>query len=149
MPRNAGSRSSSAGPKRRDDARLQDPRGRSKRSSPSRPTSIWSSSPTPTKTKQVWQWVARQTGQPAAYREYLLPATNPGDSLIEKLQAIRFPCDEEEALDLSGSVHKLRDAFDRDRITKRFYDHFQKEHKAFLEFIEGIPSRATGSGTPR
>ncbi|MHB9044307.1 MAG: DNA methyltransferase [Pirellulales bacterium] len=84
-----------------------------------------------TKTKQVWR--------PVDWRGHeFYPGHQSGDSLIEKLQAIQIPLDEEEALDLLGAVHKLRDAFDRDRITKRFYDYFQKEHKAFLEFIEGI-----------
>ena len=87
-----------------------------------------------TKTKQVWR--------PVDWRGHeFYPGHQSGDSLIEKLQAIQIPLDEEEALDLLGAVHKLRDAFDRDRITKRFYDHFQKEHKAFLEFIEGIPDQ--------
>ena len=35
-------------------------------------------------------------------------------------------------------VFRLRDAFDRDRITRRFYDHFKREHAAFLTFIKGI-----------
>jgi hypothetical protein len=29
-------------------------------------------------------------------------------------------------------VFRLRDAFDRDQGTKRFYDHFKREHTAFL-----------------
>ena len=85
-----------------------------------------------TKTKQVWK--------PVDWRGHeFYPHHQLGDSLIEKLQAIRIPLDDEEGLDLLGAVHKLRDAFGlRDRVTKRFYDRFQKEHKAFLEFIEGI-----------
>jgi hypothetical protein len=85
-----------------------------------------------TRTKQVWK--------PVDWRGHeFYPGHQSGDSLIEKLQAIRIPLDEEEGLDLLGAIHKLRDAFGlRDRITKRFYDRFQKEHGAFLEFIEGI-----------
>jgi len=91
------------------------------------------------KTTQIWQWVARQPGQPAAYREHPYhPQSQSGEALIQKLSAITIPLDEEEALDLAGTVHKLRDAFDRDRVTKRFYDHFKREHAAFLKFIKGI-----------
>ena len=83
------------------------------------------------KTKQVWK--------PVDWRGHeFYPGHQSGDSLIDKLQAIQIPLDEEESLDLLGTVHKLRDAFDRDRITKRFYDRFQKEHEAFLKFIAGI-----------
>jgi hypothetical protein len=35
-------------------------------------------------------------------------------------------------------VFRLRDAFDRDQLTKRFYDRFKQEHAAFLGFIRGI-----------
>jgi hypothetical protein len=91
------------------------------------------------RTTQIWQWVARHPGQPAAYREHpFYPQHQSGDALIQKLNAITIPLDEEEALDLTGTIHKLRDAFDRDRVTKRFYDHFQREHTAFLKFITGI-----------
>src|SRR5712691_10952141 len=91
------------------------------------------------KTTQIWQWVALQPGQPAAYREPSYhPQQQSGDALIQKLDAITIPLNEEEALDLTGTLIKLRDAFDRDRVTKRFYDHFQREHTAFLKFIAGI-----------
>ena len=76
---------------------------------------------------------------PAAYREHPYhPATQSGDLLIQKLSAITIPFSEEEAIDLTGTVFKLRDAFDRDRLTKRFYDHFKREHGAFLAFIKGM-----------
>ena len=90
-------------------------------------------------TVQIWQWVARQPGKPAAYREHTYnPQRQSGDALIQKLEAITIPLDEEEALDLTGTVYRLRDAFDRDRVTKRFYDGFKKEQGAFLELIQGI-----------
>src|SRR6266566_3880871 len=92
-----------------------------------------------TRTTQIWQWVARQPGQPTAYREYYYYAQHQsGDALIQKLEAITFPLNEEEGLTLTGVVFRLRDAFDREKITKRFYDHFKREHAAFLAFIKGI-----------
>jgi hypothetical protein len=91
------------------------------------------------RTTQIWQWVARQPGQPTAYREHHYHAPHQsGDALIQKLEAITFPLNEEEGLTLTGVVFRLRDAFDRDRITRRFYDHFKREHAVFLEFIKGI-----------
>jgi hypothetical protein len=94
------------------------------------------------KTMQVWQWVARQPGQPAAYREHHYhPAHQSGDALIQKLEAITFLLSEEEGIDLAGVVFRLRDAFDRDQITRRFYDHFKREHATFLGFIKGITAQ--------
>ena len=95
------------------------------------------------KTTQIWQWVARQPGQPAQYREHPYhPGHQSGDALIQKLSHIYIPLDEEEALDLTGATHRLRDAFDRDRVTKQFYDRFKTEHTAFLAFIKGITDQA-------
>ena len=53
-----------------------------------------------------------------------------------------MPLSEEEAIDLTGAVRKLRDAFDRDRVTKRFYERFKAEHAAFLGFVKGITEQA-------
>ncbi|HUT70287.1 MAG TPA: DNA methyltransferase [Desulfatiglandales bacterium] len=94
-------------------------------------------------TAQIWQWVAREPGQPAKYREYSYhPNYQAGESLVQKLQSISFQLSEEEAIDLTGTVHRLRDAFDRDRVTKKFYDRFKVEHGKFLQFIEGITETA-------
>ena len=91
------------------------------------------------KSIQVWQWVARQPDQPAACREHAYHARHQsGDPLIQKLQSITFSLNEEEGLTLTGVTFRLRDAFDRDQVTKRFYDRFKKEHATFLQFIQGI-----------
>jgi hypothetical protein len=37
---------------------------------------------------------------------------------------------------------RARAAFDVERVTKRFYDQFKTEHKAFLDFISGITELA-------
>lgn len=50
----------------------------------------------------------------------------------------RFTLDEEEQLTQPEVAGRVRQTFDVDRITKRFYDRFQKEHRAFLSFIKGI-----------
>src|SRR6266511_1519849 len=43
------------------------------------------------KTTQVWQWVRkRQAGRPAAFRQRTYHRDQPGDSLLQKLHAIRF-----------------------------------------------------------
>ena len=34
---------------------------------------------------------------------------------------------------------RVRSSFDIERVTKKFYDHFKKEHTAFLKFLNGIP----------
>jgi len=91
------------------------------------------------KSMQIWQWVSRQPGLRAAFREHhYLPAHHSGESLIQKLTSITFSLSEEEGLALTGVAFKLRDAFDRDKITKKFYDHFKKQQTTFLDFVQGI-----------
>ena len=47
--------------------------------------------------------------------------------------------EEEENWTLPDQTSRARRAFDVERVTKKFYDRFEKEHGAFLEFVEGIP----------
>lgn len=90
--------------------------------------------------KQIWQWVAREKGKPAAFREHLWLAATAPDALIQKLDHIAFTLSEEEGLTLTGTTLRMRDAFDREKITKRFYEDFKKQHDRFLTFIDGLVS---------
>lgn len=92
-------------------------------------------------TTQVWQWVKREAGKPAASREHTYRTEQTGEALIQKLQAIVFSLEEEESLTTVSVAGRVRVAFDVERITKRFYDRFKTEHAQFLKFIEGIPDK--------
>jgi hypothetical protein len=91
---------------------------------------------------QIWQWVKREPGKPAACREHTFHRSQPGDALLQKLEAIVFTLDEEDRLSLVDVTQRARAGFDVERVTKRFYDRFQKEHAAFLKFIAGITEAA-------
>lgn len=87
---------------------------------------------------QIWQWVKRELGKPTACREHTYHRSQPGDALLQKLNAILFTLEEEDRLSLPDVTRRARAGFDVERVTKRFYDRFQKEHAAFLKFITGI-----------
>ena len=89
-------------------------------------------------TTQIWQWVKREPGKPAACREHTFHKAQTGDALIQKLESIAFTLAEEETLVLNEVTRRARAGFDVERVTKRFYELFQKEHTAFLKFITGI-----------
>ena len=91
------------------------------------------------RTEQIWQWVRREVGRPLASREHHYTIQQPGDSLIQKLQAIAFSFEEEETLTLVDVTGRVRAAFNVERATKRFYDRFKKERDAFQKFLAGIP----------
>ena len=92
-------------------------------------------------TTQIWQWVKREPGKPLACREHHYHRGQSGESLIQKLETIAVSLDEEEDLTLIDVRGRVRAAFDVERVTKRFYDHFKTEHARFLRFLEGIPDQ--------
>lgn len=98
-----------------------------------------------TDTKQAtmtWLWVARVPGQPAATRTHTWHKGTSGEALRQKLEQVVWSLEEEEAVTLTDVIKGLRSAFDRDRVSKRFYDHFKTEHQAFSDFIDGIDAVA-------
>ena len=90
------------------------------------------------KTRQIWLWTSRLPGKPVRHRELTWEKGRENELLLQKLTSIAFTLDEEEALDITGVVQRLRDNLDRDRLTKRFYDDFKKHKDAFQKFIKGI-----------
>ena len=92
------------------------------------------------KITDIWQWVKREQGKPDACREHRYNRDEQsGDSLIQKLQTIAFTFQEEEDLSLIDVTQRVGTAFYAERVTKKFYDRFKKEHDAFLKFLNGIP----------
>ncbi len=89
-----------------------------------------------------WQWVKREPGQTDRSRQHIYHQDQQGEALIQKLEQIAFALDEEEDLTIADVTSRVRAAFDVDKVTKKFYDHFKKEHTAFLDFITGIQNLA-------
>ena len=91
---------------------------------------------------QCWQWVKREPGRPDRTRTHVHRRGQSGESLRQKLHTLAFALDEEEDVTLIDVTRRVRAAFDVEKVTKRFYDRFKKEHAAFLGFIEGIAAAA-------
>lgn len=90
---------------------------------------------------QIWQWVDRWAGKGSSCREHTFSAGTSGQALVEKLQKIAFDIEEEDRLSITDPTSRTRAAFNVEKVTKRFYDRFKKEHQAFLKLIEGIDER--------
>lgn len=88
--------------------------------------------------EQIWCWARREAGKPASVPEHFWYASLGNRGFLQKLQAIAFSLAEEDTLTLVDVTTRARSAFDVERVTKRFYDQFKAEHKAFLDFISGI-----------
>src|SRR5205823_1678932 len=92
--------------------------------------------------RQNWLWVRREPGLPLRPRLHEFKNTEPGDSLLTKLQRLHVSLEEEEAgVSITHIAARARNAFDVERVTRRFYDEFKREHTAFIGFIRGIPEK--------
>ena len=93
------------------------------------------------KTAQLWQWVKREEGTPPRPRDQHYHSGQQGEILIQKLAAIAFSLDEELDIGVVDVASRVREAFDVEGVTKRFYEHFKTEHDAFFQFLKGIPDQ--------
>ena len=89
-----------------------------------------------------WQWVKREPGRPDRTRHHIYHQDQPGEALIQKLEQLVFTLDEEENLTIVDVSGRVRAAFNVEKVTKRFYDRFKKEHDLFLGFIAGLENLA-------
>jgi hypothetical protein len=91
----------------------------------------------PAKTVQIWQWVKKEAGKPSACREQIYYKGQSADALTQKVQGIQFSLDDEP--NIIETSRRVRATFDVEKVTKKFYEQFKKEHDTFLKFIKGIP----------
>ena len=91
---------------------------------------------------QYWLWVKREPGRSDRSRQEIYRTDQTGEPLIQKLESIVFTLEEEADLTIVDVNARVRAAFDVEKVTKKFYDRFKKEHQAFLGFIEGIENLA-------
>ena len=90
----------------------------------------------------TWLWVSRAPGQPTTTRTHTWHKGSRGESLRQKLNQIVWSLEEEEAITLTDVIKGLKTAFDRDKISKSFYERFKSEHEAFSSFITGLTGLA-------
>ena len=89
---------------------------------------------------QAWLWVRREANKPISYKHHLFSVDQDGESLSQKLRELYIAFEEEEAgLDIVDVTKRAKKAFDVEKVTKKFYQEFDKHRKVFLGFIDGIP----------
>ena len=88
--------------------------------------------------EQVWQWVRREAGKPAACREYAFSKGQSGDHVLQRIQSLFISLDEEASLNITSVASRVRAALDVEKVTKDFYKRFRTELTAFGDFIDGI-----------
>ncbi len=91
-----------------------------------------------TQQEQLWQWERREQGKPRALRRHRLHRGQSGEALALRLLELAVAIEEEASLSTLAVSERTRRAFDVEKVTKKFYDRFQKEHDSFLALIQGI-----------
>ncbi len=92
------------------------------------------------KTQQTWMWVRQESGKPLAPRFEQYQVGQSAERLLQKLEALAISFAEEEKLTLVEVAQRVKKAFDVEKVTKKFFTRFEKEHGQFLKFIQGIQS---------
>ena len=91
------------------------------------------------RTQQVWQWVKRQAGKPAACREHHFHMGQTGQPLLQRIDGFIVTLeDEAKGIGITDVVSLVGKAFDVEKLTKRFYERFRAELTAFGGFVDGI-----------
>ena len=92
-----------------------------------------------TPSEQLWLWPEQRpsgTGWRLVDHHYRMGHGN--DALLQRLDRVRFGIKEK----LTGPqvLERVRQSFNVDKVTKRFYTEFKKHHQALTEQIKGIPA---------
>jgi hypothetical protein len=92
------------------------------------------------KKQQLWQLVVRQTGKPTKMTETRFCVSQDPELLYQRASGLFFEIDEEEKITIVDVTQRVAENFQQnnEKVTKRFYDRFKKEHTIFLSFIQGI-----------
>ncbi len=90
--------------------------------------------------EQRWQFVLRAPNRPPKNIEVGWKKGQDTEVLWQRTQGLFFALDEEENITIVDVTSRVTDAFstNAEKVTKKFYDTFKKEHGQFLDFIQGI-----------
>lgn len=87
--------------------------------------------------QRIWQFSTRDSQRKRSLREFHDP--NERGLLAQFLARMEFGLDQEEQLTLVDVLQMLNPLAEVERVTKKFYDEFKKQHDVFMSFIDGIP----------
>jgi hypothetical protein len=96
------------------------------------------------KTEQIWHIVHREIGKPNKTTETRWHSQQTqAELLYQRAAGIFFDLDEEENITIIDVTKRMSDNFhqNNEKVTKKFYTDFKKEHGAFIAFIKGIATK--------
>ena len=96
--------------------------------------------------RQVWQLVTKEENQPRQVHEVTWYAHQDVGVLFQRLKNLLFTIDEEEEIFIVDVKRRVSENFAKntEKVTKKFYAEFKRQHTAFLDFIQGIDDHIIG-----
>lgn len=92
------------------------------------------------KTEQLWQYVSKQPNGPRRLADTRWNKSQSPELLFQRAAGVYFEIDEEENITIVDVTQRIAANFDQnnEKVTKKFYEQFKKEHSAFYDFLSGI-----------
>jgi hypothetical protein len=93
-----------------------------------------------TKKEQIWQYVVREIGKPNRPKQIQYKNDKEPELLYQRASGLFFELDEEENITIIDVTQRVGQNFQQnnEKVTKKFYEIFKKEHQSFIKFITGI-----------
>ncbi|GAA4408268.1 hypothetical protein GCM10023187_29890 [Nibrella viscosa] len=90
--------------------------------------------------EQLWQVPVRRAGQPLRLVETRWNKNQAPELLYQRAAGLFISLDEEGNITIVDIRQRVAANFEQnaEKVTKKFYEGFKREHTAFLKFIEGI-----------
>ncbi|WP_293124808.1 DNA methyltransferase [Microcoleus sp. bin38.metabat.b11b12b14.051] len=89
------------------------------------------------RTQSLWYWVKRE-GTKLYPRDHVYVKREPCDLLLSKISSLKIYLAELETVSVIDIAQRLQAGLDVERVTKKFFEDFQKQHIEFLKVIQGI-----------
>jgi len=92
------------------------------------------------KSHQIWQTAIRLPNKPIKIHEVEWNRSQDPEILYQRTSGLFFTFEEEEIITIVDVLKRIQENFNTnsEKVTKKFYERFKKEHGAFYSFIEGI-----------
>lgn len=92
------------------------------------------------KSHQIWQTAIKLPNKPIKIHEVEWNHSQDPEILYQRTSGLFFTFEEEEIITIVDVLKRIQENFNTnsEKVTKKFYEWFKKEHDAFYSFIEGI-----------
>jgi hypothetical protein len=97
------------------------------------------------KSQQIWQLAVKEENKPRQVKEINWHAHQDSEILFQRLRNLFFTLNEEDTISIVDVTQRVANNFaiNTEKITKKFYTEFKKQHGIFLKFIEGVDDHLT------